>query len=92
MRYKITIYLLLMKIRFIILTLFLLTLFIQIINLIEVTRIVDSRKIDMITILNLSILKPIPPNVPSSLFLLISRKPKCNLDGEIISIVFFLNI
>ncbi len=57
MKYKITIYLFLMKMKFAILTLFILTLFIQIINLIEVSRIVQSSKFDMLTILHLSILK-----------------------------------
>ena len=57
MRLKITIYLLFMKIKFIILTLFLLILFIQLINLIEVSRIIESNKFNMITILYLSLLK-----------------------------------
>ena len=57
MRYKITIYLLSLKIKFIIITLFLLALFIQIINLIEVSRIVESSNMNMFTILYLSLLK-----------------------------------
>ena len=57
MRYKITIYLLSLKIKFIILTLFLLALFIQIINLIEVSRIIETNKMNMFKILYLSLLK-----------------------------------
>ena len=57
MRYKITIYLLSLKIKFIITTLVLLALFIQIINLIEVSRIVESSNMNMFTILYLSLLK-----------------------------------
>ena len=55
MKYKITIYLFLMKMKFAILTLFMLTLFIQIINLIEVSRILQSNQFDMLSILHLSI-------------------------------------
>ena len=62
MRYKITIYLLLMKIKFIILTLFFITVFIQIINLIEVSRILESNQFNMFTIIYLSLLK-----LPSSI-------------------------
>ena len=57
MKYKITIYLFFMKIKFIILTLFVLSLFIQIINIIEVSRIITSNKLEMMTILYLSLLK-----------------------------------
>ena len=57
MKYKITIYLFLMKMKFAILTLFLLTLFIQIINLIEVSRILENDQIDLFAILYLSLLK-----------------------------------
>ena len=62
MRYKITIYLLLMKIKFIILTLFFITVFIQIINLIEVSRVLESNQFNMFTIIYLSLLK-----LPSSI-------------------------
>ena len=57
MKYKITLYLLSMKIKFFILTLFLLALFIQIINLIEVSRILKSDQFDIFSILYLSLLK-----------------------------------
>ena len=57
MRYKLTIYLLTMKIKFILLTLLLLGLFVQIINLLEVSRVIESQKANMITIIYLSFLK-----------------------------------
>ena len=57
MKYKITIYLFSMKIKFFILTLFLLSLFIQTINLIEVSRILKSSQFDMLSIAYLSLLK-----------------------------------
>ena len=62
MRHKITIYLLLLKIKFIIMTLFSLTLFIQIINLIEVSRILESHDFNIFSIFYLSLLK-----LPSSI-------------------------
>ena len=61
MIYKISIYLFLIKIKFIIVTLFSLTLFIQIINIIEVSRILKSDNFDFFSILYLSLLK-----IPSS--------------------------
>ena len=57
MRYKITKYLISMKIKFNLLTLFFLAIFIQLINLIEVSRILESSKFDVISILYLSLLK-----------------------------------
>ena len=57
MIYKLSIYLLTMKIKFIFLTLFLLGLFIQIINLLEVSRIIESDKMKFTTIIYLSFLK-----------------------------------
>ena len=51
-----------MKIKFIILTLFVLSLFIQIINIIEVSRILKSDNFDFFSILYLSLLK-----IPSSI-------------------------
>ena len=57
MKYKINIYLFLLKLKYIILTLFLLSLFIQIINLIEISRILESGYFDFFSILYLSLLK-----------------------------------
>ena len=57
MKYKINIYLFLLKLKYIILTLFLLSLFIQIINLIEISRILESGHFDFFSILYLSLLK-----------------------------------
>ena len=57
MRYKINIYLFSMKIKFIIITILLLSLFTQIINLIEISRILESRQFDFLSILYLSFLK-----------------------------------
>ena len=51
MKYKINIYLFLLKLKYIILTLFLLSLFIQIINLIEISRILESGYFDFFSIL-----------------------------------------
>tara|TARA_Y100000590_G_C15740221_1_gene1020021 strand:+ start:53 stop:1132 length:1080 start_codon:yes stop_codon:yes gene_type:complete len=62
MKYKITLYLLKTKIKFIFLTVFLISLFIQIINLIEVSRVLDSDQFNMFSILYLSFLK-----LPSSI-------------------------
>ena len=57
MNYKISIYLFNTKIKFMILTFFLLGLFIQIINLLEVSRIVESQSFNIILITYLSLLK-----------------------------------
>ena len=57
MKYKINLYLFFLKIKFTILTLFLLSLFIQIINLIEVSRILNVNKLNIFHVLYLSLLK-----------------------------------
>ena len=57
MRLKITIYLLTMKIKFILLTLFVIGLFVQIINLIEVSKILETENRNMFSIFYLSFLK-----------------------------------
>ena len=57
MKNKISLYLYTLKIKFIIITLFFLSLFIQIINLIEVARISESKNFDIIQVIYLSILK-----------------------------------
>ena len=57
MRLKITIYLLTMKIKFIFLTLFVVGLFVQIINLIEVSKILESDNRNIFSIFYLSFLK-----------------------------------
>ena len=62
MTYKITKYLIVMKLKFIILTLFYVTLFTQIINLIEVSRILESNQFNIFSLLYLSLLK-----IPSSI-------------------------
>ena len=54
---KIYFYLFLMKVKYILVTLFLLALFIQIINLIEVSRIVEYQNLNFISILQLSFFK-----------------------------------
>ena len=57
MKNKISIYLFLMKIKYILTTLFFISLFIQIINILEVSRIVENQNLDFIKIIYLSLLK-----------------------------------
>ena len=57
MRYKISIYLFVLKIKFIFITLLLLCLFTQIINLIEVSRILNTNDFNLFSIFYLSLLK-----------------------------------
>ena len=57
MKNKISIYLFLMKVKYILATLFFISLFIQIINILEVARMVESKNLDFIKIVYLSFLK-----------------------------------
>ena len=57
MKNKISIYLFLMKIKYILTTLFFISLFIQIINILEVSRIVENQNLNFIKIIYLSLLK-----------------------------------
>ena len=57
MKNKISIYLFTMKLKYIFLTLFFISLFAQIINLLEVGKIIENKNLNIVTILYLSILK-----------------------------------